>query len=180
SPQAHTLPMRTDDPLLPLAIEQISLVVFSLIGWTGIHLSLRRPVKWKLRRAGTKLKVLEGLVRKLIMVMALDLDLAPVKPRPKLSAAPADGLCDDATQPSDSIEIILVSASPAAKPMPPAASDGFRRGRGSLPAPPPHDTGPHHDAAVQPPHRRSAEGARRPRGPRQTPRSIPPPDPQGR
>ncbi|MEM6412717.1 MAG: hypothetical protein AAF683_14415, partial [Pseudomonadota bacterium] len=75
--------MRTDDPLLPLAIEQIGLVVFSLIGWTGIHLSLRRPVKWKLRRAGTKLKVLEGLVRKLIMVLALELDLAPVKPRSK-------------------------------------------------------------------------------------------------
>ncbi|MEM6899844.1 MAG: hypothetical protein AAF583_08745 [Pseudomonadota bacterium] len=106
SPQAHTLPMRTDDPLLPLAIEQIGLVVFSLIGWTGIHLSLRRSVKWKLRRAGTKLKVLEGLVRKLIMVLALDLDLAPVKPRPRQSVTPADAPCEDASQPSDSIDII--------------------------------------------------------------------------
>ncbi|MEM6411872.1 MAG: hypothetical protein AAF683_10100 [Pseudomonadota bacterium] len=98
--------MRTDDPLLPLAIEQIGLVVFSLIGWTGIHLSLRRPVKWKLRRAGTKLRVLEGLVRKLIMVMALDLDLAPVKPRPRQSAAPADEPCEDAAQTPDVIEEI--------------------------------------------------------------------------
>ncbi|MEM8636373.1 MAG: hypothetical protein AAGF33_15510 [Pseudomonadota bacterium] len=98
--------MRTDDPLLPLAIEQIGIVVFSLIGWTGIHLSLRRPVKWKLRRAGTKLKALEGLVRKLIMTLALDLDLAPVGPRPKPSAAPTDAFCEDATQTPDSIEII--------------------------------------------------------------------------
>ncbi|MEM8635166.1 MAG: hypothetical protein AAGF33_09345 [Pseudomonadota bacterium] len=98
--------MRTDDPLLPMAIEQIGLVVFSLIGWTGIHLSLRRPVKWKLRRAGRKLKVLEGLVRKLIMVMALDLDLAPVKPRPRQSAAPADEPCEDAAQTPNGIEII--------------------------------------------------------------------------
>ncbi|MEM6899494.1 MAG: hypothetical protein AAF583_06980, partial [Pseudomonadota bacterium] len=102
----HTLPMRTDDPLLPLAIEQIGLVVFSLIGWTGIHLSLRRPVKWKLRRAGTKLKVLEGLVRKLIMVLALNLDLAPVKPRRKSSAAPTDVLCEKIAQTPDGIEII--------------------------------------------------------------------------
>ncbi|MEM7006003.1 MAG: hypothetical protein AAF498_08975 [Pseudomonadota bacterium] len=98
--------MRTDDPLVPLAIEQIGLVVFSLIGWTGIHLSLRRPVKWKLRRASTKLKVLEGLVRKLIMVLALELDLAPVKPRPRPSVAPADAPCEDASQTPDGIEII--------------------------------------------------------------------------
>ncbi|MEM6412755.1 MAG: hypothetical protein AAF683_14615 [Pseudomonadota bacterium] len=98
--------MRTDDPLLPLAIEQIGLVVFSLIGWTGIHLSLRRPVKWKLRRAGTKLKVLEGLVRKLIMVLALDLDLAPVRPQSKPNAACADEPCEDIAQTPDSIEII--------------------------------------------------------------------------
>ncbi|MEM8636718.1 MAG: hypothetical protein AAGF33_17265 [Pseudomonadota bacterium] len=98
--------MRTDDPLLPLAIEQIGLVVFSLIGWTGIHLSLRHPVRWKLRRAGTKLKVLEGLVRKLIMVLALDLDLAPVKPRPKPSAVPADELSEYAAESTDSIEEI--------------------------------------------------------------------------
>ncbi|MEM8636783.1 MAG: hypothetical protein AAGF33_17590 [Pseudomonadota bacterium] len=95
--------MRTDDPLLPMAIEQIGLVVFSLIGWTGIHLSLRRPVKWKLRRAGTKLRVLEGLVRKLIMVLALELDLAPVKPRSK---SPADEPCEDAAQTPDIIEQI--------------------------------------------------------------------------
>ncbi|MEM8634105.1 MAG: hypothetical protein AAGF33_03935 [Pseudomonadota bacterium] len=95
--------MRTDDPLLPMAIEQIGLVVFSLIGWTGIHLSLRRPVKWKLRRAGTKLKVLEGLVRKLIMVLALELDLAPVRPRSK---PPADEPCEHTAQTPDSIEII--------------------------------------------------------------------------
>ncbi|MEM6900451.1 MAG: hypothetical protein AAF583_11830 [Pseudomonadota bacterium] len=101
--------MRTDDPLLPLAIEQIGLVVFSLIGWTGIHLSLRRPVKWKLRRAGTRLKVLEGLVRKLIMVLALDLDLEPVRPRSKPSAAPADAPCEDAAQTSNSIEEITFS-----------------------------------------------------------------------
>ncbi|MEM6410877.1 MAG: hypothetical protein AAF683_05025 [Pseudomonadota bacterium] len=98
--------MRTDDPLLPMAIEQIGLVVFSLIGWTGIHLSLRRPVKWKLRRAGTKLKVLEGLVRKLIMVLALELDLAPVRPRPRPSAATADETCEDAARTPDDIEVI--------------------------------------------------------------------------
>ncbi|MEM6412154.1 MAG: hypothetical protein AAF683_11530 [Pseudomonadota bacterium] len=99
--------MRTDDPLLPLAIEQIGLVVFSLIGWTGIHLSLRGPVKWKLRRAGTKLKVLEGLVRKLIMVLALELDPTPVKPRPKPSTATADEPCEDAAQTPDNTEEII-------------------------------------------------------------------------
>ncbi|MEM6900659.1 MAG: hypothetical protein AAF583_12900 [Pseudomonadota bacterium] len=99
--------MRTDDPLLPMAIGQIGLVLFSLIGWTGIHLSLRRPVKWKLRRAGTKLKALEGLVRKLIMVLALDLDIEPVRPRSKPSAAPADGSCEDVANTPDGIEEII-------------------------------------------------------------------------
>ncbi|MEM8634550.1 MAG: hypothetical protein AAGF33_06195, partial [Pseudomonadota bacterium] len=62
-------------------------------------------VKWKLRRAGTKLKVLEGLVRKLIMVMALDLDLAPVKPRQRPNVATDDPPCEDAAQTPDGIEI---------------------------------------------------------------------------
>ncbi|MEM8635817.1 MAG: hypothetical protein AAGF33_12645 [Pseudomonadota bacterium] len=73
--------MRPVDDILPLAIEQVGLVIFNLIGWTGIHLSLRSPVKWKLRRAGTRLKVLEGFVQRLMLVMALQTDLPPVKPR---------------------------------------------------------------------------------------------------
>ena len=114
--------MRTDDPLLPMAIEQIGLVVFSLIGWTGIHLSLRRPVKWKLRRAGTKLKALEGLVRKLIIVLALELDLAPIKS----STIPANKPCDDPAQAPDGIEIIEFPRvrQPSLCPLPPVMDFG--------------------------------------------------------
>ncbi|MEO0881084.1 MAG: hypothetical protein AAFY34_00005, partial [Pseudomonadota bacterium] len=61
--------MRTDDALFPLAIEQIGLAVVGLIGWTGIHIAERTPAKWRLRRAGTKLKALENLVRRLIMLI---------------------------------------------------------------------------------------------------------------
>ncbi|MEM7661416.1 MAG: hypothetical protein AAF292_04135 [Pseudomonadota bacterium] len=74
--------MRSDDPLFLVAIEQIGLAVTSLIGWTGVHLSQHIPSKWRLRKAGTRLKALETLVRRLILFMALQLDLEPAKPCP--------------------------------------------------------------------------------------------------
>ncbi|MEO0883511.1 MAG: hypothetical protein AAFY34_12410 [Pseudomonadota bacterium] len=73
--------MRTDDALFSIAIEQIGLAVIGLIGWTGIHIAERTPVKWRLRRAGTKLKALENLVRRLIMLIALKLDVTPSEGR---------------------------------------------------------------------------------------------------
>ena len=75
--------MPSVDDIPPLAIEQIGLAVVGLIGWTGVHLSMRVPSKWRLRRAGTRLKVLEMLVRRLIILMALELDPVPAKPKPE-------------------------------------------------------------------------------------------------
>ncbi|MEM7661736.1 MAG: hypothetical protein AAF292_05770 [Pseudomonadota bacterium] len=74
--------MRSDDPLFLVAVEQIGLAVTSLIGWTGVHIAEHIPSKWKLRKAGTRLKALETLVRRLILFMALQLDLKPETPRP--------------------------------------------------------------------------------------------------
>ncbi|MEO0883044.1 MAG: hypothetical protein AAFY34_09945, partial [Pseudomonadota bacterium] len=82
--------MRTDDALFPLAIEQIGLAVIGLIGWTGIHIAERPPAKWRLRRAGTKLKALENLVRRLIMLIALKLDVAPSEKRNALKVQEQD------------------------------------------------------------------------------------------
>ncbi|MEM7661930.1 MAG: hypothetical protein AAF292_06750 [Pseudomonadota bacterium] len=72
--------MHSDDPIFPIAIEQIGLAVVSLIGWTGVHIAEHLPSKWKLRKARTRLKALETLIRRLIMLMALKLDLEPAKP----------------------------------------------------------------------------------------------------
>ncbi|MEM7663915.1 MAG: hypothetical protein AAF292_16850 [Pseudomonadota bacterium] len=75
------LGMRSDDPIFPMAIEQIGLAVTSLIGWTGVHIAEHIPSRWKLRKASTLLKALETLVRRLILFMALQLDSESVKPR---------------------------------------------------------------------------------------------------
>ncbi|MEM8637095.1 MAG: hypothetical protein AAGF33_19185, partial [Pseudomonadota bacterium] len=68
--------------IFSLAVEQICLAVASLIGWTGVHIAEHIPSKWRVRKASTRLKALETLVRRLIMLMALQLDLEPVKQRP--------------------------------------------------------------------------------------------------
>lgn len=69
--------MRIDDDIVRIAVQQIGLAVVGLIGWTGVYISERIPTKWKLRRAGTRLKALETLVRRLITLMALKLNEEP-------------------------------------------------------------------------------------------------------
>ncbi|MEM7660938.1 MAG: hypothetical protein AAF292_01710 [Pseudomonadota bacterium] len=73
--------MRSDTPLLVIATEQIGLAVVALMGWTEVHISERIPTKWKLRKASTRLRALETLVRRLIMLMALQLDLDQAEAR---------------------------------------------------------------------------------------------------
>ncbi|MEM7661453.1 MAG: hypothetical protein AAF292_04325 [Pseudomonadota bacterium] len=74
--------MRSDDPIFTIAIEQIGLAVVNLIGWTGVHIAEHIPSKWRLRKASTRLRALETLVRRLILFMALQLDLDRATPRP--------------------------------------------------------------------------------------------------
>lgn len=69
--------MRFNDDIVQITINQVGLAVVGLIGWTGVHLPERTPAKWKLRKAGTRLKILEILVRRLITLMALKLDVKP-------------------------------------------------------------------------------------------------------
>jgi len=78
---SHTPPMRVSDDILPMAIKQIGLAVTALIGWTCVHITEHVPSKWKLRRASTRLKALETLVRRLIMLLALDVEWEPTTPR---------------------------------------------------------------------------------------------------
>ncbi|MEM7661619.1 MAG: hypothetical protein AAF292_05180 [Pseudomonadota bacterium] len=94
--------MRSGDPIFPIAIEQIGLAVTSLIGWTGVHIAEHIPSKWRLRKASTRLKALETLVRRLILFMALQLDLEPAKPRP------ASAKSEDTTTPDiiDGVELV--------------------------------------------------------------------------
>ncbi|MEO1476190.1 MAG: hypothetical protein AAFS13_07385 [Pseudomonadota bacterium] len=73
--------MRPIDDILPFAIDQIGLAVTALIGWTGVHIAEHVPSRWKIRKASTRLKALETLVRRLIMLLALQLDLQPDRPR---------------------------------------------------------------------------------------------------
>ncbi|MEO1405877.1 MAG: hypothetical protein AAFV54_05225, partial [Pseudomonadota bacterium] len=94
--------MRSDDPVFPIAIEQIGLAVTSLIGWTGVHIAEYVPSKWRLGKASTRLKVLETLVRRLILFMALQLDLEPVKSRP----APAKSTNASEPETSDGVELV--------------------------------------------------------------------------
>ncbi|MEO1406037.1 MAG: hypothetical protein AAFV54_06050 [Pseudomonadota bacterium] len=94
--------MRSDDPIFTIAIEQIGLAVTSLIGWTGVHIAEHIPSKWRLRKAGTRLKALETLVRRLILFMALRLDLEPATVR----SAPTK--LDNASEPEtpDGVELV--------------------------------------------------------------------------
>lgn len=77
----HTRSMRFDDDIVRIAIRQIGLAIVALIGWTGVYLPERAPAKWRLRRAGTRLKALEVLVRRLLALMALKLEVEPIRPR---------------------------------------------------------------------------------------------------
>ncbi|MEO1475468.1 MAG: hypothetical protein AAFS13_03725 [Pseudomonadota bacterium] len=73
--------MRVSDDILPMAITQIGFAVTALIGWTGVHLPEHLPSKWKLGKASTRLKALETLVRRLIMLLALEVEWKPKAPR---------------------------------------------------------------------------------------------------
>jgi len=72
--------MRVSDDILPMAITQISLAVTALIGWTGVHIAEHVPSKWKLSRASTRLKALEALVRRMIILLALQIEREPTAP----------------------------------------------------------------------------------------------------
>ncbi|MEM7662884.1 MAG: hypothetical protein AAF292_11605 [Pseudomonadota bacterium] len=98
----HTPRMRSDDPIFPLAIEQIGLAVTTLIGWTGVHIAEHIPSKWRLRKASTRLKALEILVRRLILFMALQLDLEPAKPR----SAPTKSASAPEPETLDGVELV--------------------------------------------------------------------------
>ncbi|MEO1476383.1 MAG: hypothetical protein AAFS13_08365, partial [Pseudomonadota bacterium] len=50
-------------------------------GETGVHIAEHVPSKWKLRKASTRLKALETLVRRLIMLLALEVEWEPKAPR---------------------------------------------------------------------------------------------------
>ncbi|MEO0881226.1 MAG: hypothetical protein AAFY34_00720 [Pseudomonadota bacterium] len=67
-----------------IAIEQIDLAVTGLIGWTNIHVPQLGIAKWRIRRASVHLRALEMIVRRLIMLMALEIEL---EPRPRATGA---------------------------------------------------------------------------------------------
>ncbi|MEO1405714.1 MAG: hypothetical protein AAFV54_04395 [Pseudomonadota bacterium] len=97
--------MRSEDPLFPMAIEQVGLAVLSLIGWTGVHIAEHIPSKWKLRKASMRLRALETLVQRLIVLMALKLDLKPVRPRSTPSKSD-DAPANKTFEITDGVEIV--------------------------------------------------------------------------
>ena len=73
--------------LIHHGLEQARFALTNIIGLTNIHLkplTLRRSLK---RRASGRLKQLEVIVRRLLTLMALALELAPVRPRTGLTPA---------------------------------------------------------------------------------------------
>ncbi|MEM9669593.1 MAG: hypothetical protein AAF950_11770 [Pseudomonadota bacterium] len=69
--------MSEDLSLSTLAITEIDKAVTGLIGWTNVHLSIERVSKTRLRRARAQLRALEMLLRRLIMYLALQIELEP-------------------------------------------------------------------------------------------------------
>ena len=69
--------MALSGDILQMAVRQVDLAVTALIGWTNIHLGDVRVSAWRVRKAGAKLKALETLARRLILLMALEVDPPP-------------------------------------------------------------------------------------------------------
>lgn len=88
-----------------MAIEQVGLAVLGLIGWTGVHIAEHMPSKWKLRKASMRLRALETMVQRLVMLMALKLDLKPVRPR-STNSKPDHAPADKGPEIIDGVEIV--------------------------------------------------------------------------
>ncbi|MEM9668296.1 MAG: hypothetical protein AAF950_05165, partial [Pseudomonadota bacterium] len=91
--------------LSTLAISEIDKSVTGLIGWTSIHLSIERVTRTRLRRASAQLRALETLLRRLIMYLALQIDLEPKTDSPPTGKAGVPEPDNTPIQTPDDIEI---------------------------------------------------------------------------
>ncbi|MEM9573215.1 MAG: hypothetical protein AAF996_17235, partial [Pseudomonadota bacterium] len=91
--------------LSTLAISEVDKAVTGLIGWTNIHLSIKRVTKTRLRRASAQLRALETLLRRLIMYLALQMELEPRTDSPPTGKAGASETDNTPIQTPEGIEI---------------------------------------------------------------------------
>ncbi|MEM9669843.1 MAG: hypothetical protein AAF950_13035, partial [Pseudomonadota bacterium] len=97
--------MSNTPSLSTIAISEIDKAVTGLIGWTSIHLSIERVTRTRLRRASAQLRALETLLRRLIMYLALQIDLEPRTDSPPTGKAGAPEPEDALVHTPENIEI---------------------------------------------------------------------------
>jgi hypothetical protein len=89
--------MDQQSTFLQQGFERVKLDLLDTIGQANLHLkpeTITRSLRAKVR---AKLKVLETILRRLILVLAMSLKLDPVKPRPSAPAASAQEGVEDVT-----------------------------------------------------------------------------------
>ncbi|MEM9669789.1 MAG: hypothetical protein AAF950_12765 [Pseudomonadota bacterium] len=91
--------------LSTLAISEIDKAITGLIGWTNIHLFIERVTKTRLRRASAQLRALETLLRRLIMYLALQIELEPKTDSPPTGKAGVPDMEHVPTETPEGIEI---------------------------------------------------------------------------
>ncbi|MEO0881725.1 MAG: hypothetical protein AAFY34_03235 [Pseudomonadota bacterium] len=67
--------MGQPNDLITHALKELDISVVGILGWTGIHIDPYTPSRYLIRKASRHLKALENLVRRVILFMALQVDL---------------------------------------------------------------------------------------------------------
>ena len=82
---------------LKQGLEQAQLELADIVGGANLHLKPETVTRSLGARIRARLKALETILRRLILVMAMALDLAPVKPRARQASAPVPEGVEDVT-----------------------------------------------------------------------------------
>ena len=108
----YTAPMNATDDFISHGLEQARYALLDVRNLTEMvraPVTLRRGVA---QRAASRLNVLEVIVRRLVLLLALGLRLAPVRPRFPTSTAPLPHGVEDVTHTSPALPAPIASPLP--------------------------------------------------------------------
>lgn len=89
--------MNDADAFLTQGLEQAWFELADIVGGANLHLKPETVTRSMAARIRARLKALETILRRLILLMAMALDLAPVRPRPARGATPLPDGVEDVT-----------------------------------------------------------------------------------
>lgn len=88
----QTPPMSVGHPFVDLGLSEVRIAVAEVVAMTDLQLGVRKITRSLAQRAGARLRMLETIVRRLIMLLALSLKLEASPPRPARKTAAAGPL----------------------------------------------------------------------------------------